>query len=303
MNIISPAEYKVFLRHDFVSFLERSFYELNPSTKLLMAPYIELMASRLEDCRHGRVKRLIINIPPRNLKSHCASIAFPAWLLGHDPSLQIICASYGQDLADKLALDTKKVMASSWYQEIFPTRLAADKTSVSDFMTTARGGRMATSVGGVLTGRGADFIIIDDPMKPEDALSTTRRDGANNWYDSTAGSRLNDKNDGCIIVIMQRLHQDDLVGHLVAQGGWTVVSFPAIAELRIHGRHGSPNIHSPGRRAAPRRAREPGEPDGDSRANRDLQLLQSVPAKSYSFGRSGHQGVLDSVLRRTAAGE
>ena len=98
-------------------------------------------------------------------------------------------------------------------------------------MTTANGGRMATSVEGVLTGRGADIIIIDDPLKPEDALSETRRKGVNEWFNSSLLSRLNDKENGCIIIIMQRLHQDDLVGHVQEQGEWTVLSLPAIAEV------------------------------------------------------------------------
>ena len=200
-------------------------------TELILAPFIERMAMHLENCRLGRTKRLIINVPPRSLKSHTASISLVAWWLGHLPSAQIICASYGQDLANKLALDTRKVMQSAWYQEIFSTRLSTDKQAVNDFMTTQEGGRMATSVGGVLTGRGADLIILDDPLKPEDALSEPRREAVNNWYDSTLLSRLNNKNEGCIIIIMQRLHQDDLVGHVMKSDDWTVVSFPAIAEV------------------------------------------------------------------------
>ena len=90
---------------------------------------------------------------------------------------------------------------------------------------------MATSVGGVLTGRGADFILIDDPMKPSDAMSESRRAGVNEWYDNTLYSRLNDKNKGAIVIVMQRLHEDDLVGHVLKQEGWEVISLPAIAEV------------------------------------------------------------------------
>jgi predicted phage terminase large subunit-like protein len=232
--IISHAEYQAILRQDFVSFIERSFYELNPTKPILLASYIEVIAAKLEACRQGKIKRLIINLPPRYLKSHCASVAFVAWLLGHRPATQIICASYGQELAEKLALDTRKIMTCQWYQSLFHTRLAADKQAVNDFMTTASGFRMATSVGGVLTGRGAEFIIIDDPLKPEDGFSETKRTSVNNWYDGTLLSRLNDKATGCIIMIMQRLHQDDLVGHVLGQDEWDVVSFPAIAESDEH---------------------------------------------------------------------
>lgn len=228
--MVTHKEYQTILKHDFMSFIERSFYEFNPQTKLLIAPYIKVMATKLEACRQGEIKRLIINLPPRYLKSHCASIAFAAWLLGHRPATQIICASYGQSLSDKLALDCRKIMLSSWYQSLFKTRLDSDKQAVNKFMTTDMGFRMATSVGGVLTGHGADFIIIDDPIKPEDALSEPGRNAVNNWFDSTLLSRLNNKTTGCIIIIMQRLHQDDLVGHVLGQDKWEVVSFPAIAE-------------------------------------------------------------------------
>lgn len=172
---------------------------------------------------------MIINLPPRSLKSHCVSIAFVGWLLGHNPTTQIIAASYGQDLADKLTRDTRALMDSDFYRALFPTRLSA-RRAVNDFATTVGGTRMATSVGGVLTGRGADWVIIDDPLKPDEALSEVGRRAVNDWYDNTLLSRLNNKSTGCIIIVMQRLHQDDLVGHVLPQDDWTAVSFPAIAE-------------------------------------------------------------------------
>src|SRR3984893_17760956 len=217
------------LRCDLMSFIERSFYELNPQTELLLAPHIELIAAKLEACRRGRINRLIINLPPRQLKSHCASVAFPAWCLAHHPAAHMICASYGQDLADHLCADCRRLMTSAWYRRLFPVRLA-DRQAVHDFATTEQGTRMATSVGGVLTGRGADLIIIDDPLKPDEALSESRRKAVNEWYDHTLLSRLNDKAKGCIIIVMQRLHQDDLVGHVLEQEKWEVLAFPAIAE-------------------------------------------------------------------------
>src|SRR5260370_11830985 len=226
-----PYELDAILRQDFMTFLEYAFYEANPDSDLLVNPHIEVMASRLEACRQGKIKRLIVNLPPRSLKSHCVSVAFPAWLFAHNPASQIICASYGQDLADKHARDCRRVMASNFYRRLFPqTQLSAEKQAVSEFMTTAQGFRMATSVTGVLTGRGADFIVIDDSLKPEEALSDARRNAVNEWFDNTLLSRLNNKETGVIIIVMQRLHQDDLVGHVLEQGHWEVVSFPAIAE-------------------------------------------------------------------------
>jgi len=227
--MLTPAEYAFLLHRDFVSFIERSFYELNPQTRFIPGPHIEVMASKLEACRQGRIRHLIINQPPRGLKSHCTSIAFVAWWLGHNPAGHVICASYGQELADKLARDCRLVMLSPWYQQLFPTRLA-NRQAVHDFTTTEQGTRLATSVGGVLTGRGADLILLDDPLKPDEALSEPRRKAVNDWYDNTLVSRLNEKTTGCIIIIMQRLHQNDLVGHVLEQEPWEVLSFPAIAE-------------------------------------------------------------------------
>lgn len=121
-------------------------------------------------------------------------------------------------------------MGSDFYEGIFDTRLSTRKAAVNDYETTKGRARLSTSVGGPMTGRGADFIIIDDPLKLDDALSDVRRASANEWFDGTVLSRLNDKRIGCIILIMQRLHEDDLAGHLLASGEWRHLSFPAIAE-------------------------------------------------------------------------
>jgi hypothetical protein len=215
MNL-SHNEFQFLMRRDLMTFIERSFYELNPQTTFSKSPHIEALASRLEACRQGKTKRLIVNLPPRSLKSHTVSVAFVAWLLGHKPAIQIICASYGQELADKHARDCRTLMASEFYQQLFPrTRLSSEKKSVNEFLTSGEGFRMSTSVGGVLTGRGADVIILDDPLKPDEALSETRRTSVNEWYDNTLVSRLNSKENGVIIIVMQRLHQDDLVGHVM----------------------------------------------------------------------------------------
>jgi predicted phage terminase large subunit-like protein len=231
MKSLTPEEYRAFLRGDFAAFVELCFRYLNPQTEYAHNWHIEVMAAKLDACRRGQIRRLIVNVPPRHLKSLCASVALPAWNLGHDPSSQNLCVSYAQDLADKLSRDCMLVMMSPWYRELFPnTRLSKVRQAVSEFTTTAHGFRKATSVDGVLTGRGADFIIIDDPLKPEEALSETQRKKVNAWYGNTLFSRQNNKGTGRIVIIMQRLHEDDLVGHVLGQGQWDLVRFPAIAE-------------------------------------------------------------------------
>ena len=267
MRNLTPNEYSTVLRNDFYAFIQRSFYQLNPDVQFLPNWHIEVIAAELERCLRGETKRLVICVPPRSLKSHCASVAFPAWLLGHKPSAQIICASYGQDLADKLALDCRSLMNSDWYGRLFPTRLSTQRQAVSEFMTEAQGFRLATSVGGVLTGRGGDFIIIDDPLKPDEAVSDARREAVNAWYEHTLYSRLNNKATGCIIIIMQRLHEDDLIGHVVQQGAWKVLQFPAIAvEDETH-------VISTrlGQRTVQRRVGEPLHPERES-----LDILDNI---------------------------
>src|SRR5437899_4846577 len=207
MSDLSPRELDVILRSDLGYFAERCFYDLNPQAAFLTNWHIEVIAAKLAAVREGKIRRLIINLPPRHLKSLLASIAFPAWCLGHGPSAQILCVSYAQELADKLSRDCRRILASDWYQRLFPTRLAPRHQPVPEFETTAQGSRVATSVGGVLTGRGADIIVIDDPLKPEEALSQTQRQAANEWYDHTLYSRLNDKLTGAIVLIMHRLHE------------------------------------------------------------------------------------------------
>ena len=229
MNGLSPPEYNAVLRSDFWCFAQRCFSELNPQAAFAENWHLEVIAAKLTAVREGKIRRLIINLPPRHLKSMMASIAFPAWYLGHDPSAQLLCVSYAQDLADKLARDCRSIMMSPWYGKIFPTHLAA-RQAVQEFITTRQGYRLATSTGGVLTGRGADIIVIDDPLKPEEALSAAQRKAANEWYDHTLYSRVNDKRHGAIVIVMQRLHEDDLVGHVLGQEQWEVIRFPAIAE-------------------------------------------------------------------------
>jgi predicted phage terminase large subunit-like protein len=231
MSELGQRELRALLRADFCSFAMRSFLELNPRANFLANWHIEAMCAKMQAVRECRIKRLVVCIPPRHLKSLVASIALPAWWLGHDPSAAIINVTYGQDLSDKFARDCRTVMQASWYQQAFATRLTNTRAQLQELITSEGGYRMATSVGGVLTGRGADVILIDDSLKPSEALSDARRTAVNDWYDGALYSRLNDKQKGAIVVIMQRLHEDDLVGHVLRREGWDLLSFPAIAEV------------------------------------------------------------------------
>ncbi len=218
------------LRCDFQSFLQRGFATLNPGTSLLWNWHLQAIAYQLDRVRRGEVTRLIINLPPRYLKSLMVSVALPAFVLGHDPRRRIIAISYGADLSHKHARDFRNIVESPWYRRAFP-RMQIERGIDEEVTTTKKGFRKATSVGGTLTGLGGDMIIIDDPQKPVDAQSDARRTSVNDWVSTTLLSRLDNKETGVIIVVMQRVHMDDLSGFLSSgSSAWEVLSLPAIAE-------------------------------------------------------------------------
>jgi predicted phage terminase large subunit-like protein len=219
------------LRRDLYSFTKEAFPVVAPGVPFTPNWHLEAIAHALTQVLHGQSRRLIITVPPRSLKSISASVAFPAFILGHDPRRRIICVSYSEALARKHANDTRAVMRSRLYSRLFPaTRISAAKDTELEFATTRGGNRLATSVGGTLTGRGGNFVIIDDPMKPQEAYSEATRDSVKQWFSNTLLTRLDDKTQDAIVVVMQRLHVDDLVGYLLEQGGWAHLNLPAIAE-------------------------------------------------------------------------
>src|SRR5215510_10277962 len=135
MEHLSLSEYEAVLRSDLSFFAQRCFAELNPQAAFAMNWHIEVIAAKLTAVRERKIRRLIINLPPRHLKSLMASIAFPAWCLGHDPAAQILCVSYAQDLANKFARDFRNIMLSRWYQQSFSTRPARDQQALQEFIT------------------------------------------------------------------------------------------------------------------------------------------------------------------------
>lgn len=213
-------------------FTGRCFQTLNPGTVYRSNWHLEAIAWHLEQVRVGKIRRLIISMPPRSGKSISASVAFSAYIHGHDPSAKIIAVSYGQKLATSFQNSYRTILSEAWYQRIFPnTRIDSRKDSEHEVNLTARGMRLATSVGGALTGRGGNIIIIDDPLKPDEAYSESRRTEVNEWYSNTLVSRLDHKKEGAIVIVSQRLHIDDLVGHVTRRDNheWVVLDLPAIA--------------------------------------------------------------------------
>lgn len=229
---LTPQEQEI--RTDFAAFVRQVFRTVTPGTTYLHNWHIDLMAEYLEACRRREIKRLLINLPPRMLKSIVTSIAWPAWLLGHNASEKIIASSYAESLALKHSVDCRLVVQSEWYKKLFPlVQLAHDQNEKGKFQTTARGHRLATSVGSSPLGEGGDFLIFDDPLNPLQAATKSQRDKANEWYEQSFSTRLDDKINGVIVGVMQRLDADDLTGHLLARGGWEHLKIPAIAPTRV----------------------------------------------------------------------
>jgi hypothetical protein len=215
-------------REDFRSFAVRAFRELEPGM-LEVAAHISIICRLLEKMFDGEVRRAVVCIPSRYLKTHLINIAYTAWLLGKDPKTRIISASYGVSLAETFSADTLKLMRTRWYKRIFSaTVLDPKKQSQTEIGTTAGGYRLATSVGATLTGRGADIIIVDDPLKANEAHSPTARQGSIDWFNSTVHTRFNNPKKGKVIVVAQRLHAEDLPGHLIEAGTWEMLILPAI---------------------------------------------------------------------------
>jgi predicted phage terminase large subunit-like protein len=218
-------------RQSFALFNAMAFAAVNPGVALQPAPYLQLLAGKLQQMVDGTVRNLIVTLPPRGLKSFTVSVALPAYILGLDPGRQVMCVSYGQELAQGLGRDRLKLMTHPLYRSTFPeSRLS--QASVRKLTTPERGGAYATSIDAPATGLGADWLIFDDPQKAQGTLSEQIRTSTNAQFEQTFLSRRNDPTTARIIVVMQRLHEDDFVGHVLGLGGleWDVLNLPAIAE-------------------------------------------------------------------------
>jgi hypothetical protein len=221
--------FQVLLANNLTSFTEFAFGVVRPGVVFKPNWHFEAVTEKLSQVAKGDVRRLIITLPPRMLKSLCASVALPAWFLGRHPSERVVVVSYSDVLARTHANDFRLLVKNPIYQATFPgMRLQRDTDR--EIITTKRGKRIATSLEGTLTGLGGNLIIIDDPLKLGDAMSESVRARVIEWYRSTLLSRADDKTAARIVLVMQRVHQDDLAGYLQEQGGFEVLNLPAIAQ-------------------------------------------------------------------------
>lgn len=193
--------------------------------------HIGCVCEHLEAVAAGEIRKLIINIPPRTLKSYLVMQTFPAWRLGVAPHEKFIGTSYSHSLVEDHIVRCRRIMMDDWYQEAFPhTSFDPAQNQKHYFSTTGRGMYYGGGILGTITGKGADFVLADDPVKPDEALSDQIRSRTNEAIRNTLFSRFNDPRVGRFILIMQRLHEDDPTGHLLRDGGYTHLKLPAEAK-------------------------------------------------------------------------
>lgn len=192
--------------------------------------HVEAVCHLLEEAWLGRASNAVINLPPRHSKSTIAAIAFPAWLLGKDPTCQVLVASHTQRLARMHSDATRAIMETDWYRRIFPNTRIAPGCTGTELRTKAGGRRMAVTPGVATMGFGADAIIIDDLLDAMEARSETEREKVIDYMDNALLTRLNNPAKGLVICIHQRIHEDDPAGHLLNTGAFTHLKLTAIAE-------------------------------------------------------------------------
>ena len=199
----------ILIRNDFVSFVRKAFQQTHEGKQLGDHTYIDLVGHKLEQLVEGQTQRLIINMPPRHLKTFLGAKCLAAWTLGREPSTHVLVVTYSEALAHDIAYGIRSIMQSAWYKRIFKTRLADDRTKVTDFATEQGGRVYAASIDGSITGHGADLLIFDDPLDIDDANNLEQIQEINARFDTKVMSRLNNANESRVVIIAHRLNEND----------------------------------------------------------------------------------------------
>ena len=236
MSARDPEKLREFLdalqRENLYAFLIGSFGILCPGETLARAPYLEAMCYALQRVATGDCQRLMISIAPRHLKSICGSVLLPAFELGRDPTKKVVVVSYGKDLAREHAEQFRRLVTSAFYRRLFPKmKMHPKHDRIEHMKTTAGGGRKSVSLGGGVTGFGANLIIIDDLGKPAEMRHAAYRQELRDFFDQTLFSRLNDKRTDRVVSIQQRLHPDDFSAYLLEKETFEHLCLPSIAEV------------------------------------------------------------------------
>lgn len=228
-----PTDYETLqaiCRQNFGMFAQKAFTIIEPGTPLEWTWHLGCMAEHLQAQFEGdkELRKLVINIPPRCLKSVMVAQLYPAWGLGKEPHHQFIGASFAHSLAEKNVMKSRQILKSDWYKDTFPdTKISRDQDHKDYYLTTQNGQYYGTGIGGTITGFGANTIIVDDPISPKEAGSDTIRLTAINDVRSTLPSRFNKFSEGRLTLIMQRLHEQDPTGDMLKDGGCYHLKLPA----------------------------------------------------------------------------
>lgn len=206
-------------------FVQKTWDIVEPNRPLSWNWHLDELCTVLESVTAGTYKRVLINVSPGTMKSLLVSVFWPAWEWATNAKLRYLTASYGSHLTIRDNLRLRDIVRSPWYAAHYSLDFSSDQNAKERFNTTEGGWRIATSVGGVGTGEHPDRIIIDDPITAQQARSKTELQSANDWFDGTVSSRGVTR-DTAIVVVMQRLDENDLAGHLLRKGGWEHVCWP-----------------------------------------------------------------------------
>jgi phage terminase large subunit-like protein len=222
-------------RTSFDAFAQSAFRIIEPAINYEWSWHVECISEHLQAIDAGEIEpRLIINLPPRSLKSYLVSTAFPAWVLGRKPHTKFICTSYGFEVVEANARKCKQIIMSDWYKALFPdTKISPMLDRITNFETTQGGQYYAASALSPITGIGADYVLCDDLLKSMEANSETIRTSTNLNIRTTLLNRFNDRRTGKFVMVMQRLHDDDPTGHLLKDGGYRLLKLPAETKERI----------------------------------------------------------------------
>src|SRR5712691_90086 len=214
------------------SYVRQAWSILEPDVPFLSNWHIEYVVEHLEAVTAGQITRLLINLPPRYMKSLLVSVLWPTWEWVQAPHRRWIFTSYAESLSSKHSVDRRTILQSPWYQDRWGDRvqLASDQNVKNEFLNTRRGHMIATSIAGSTTGKGGSRIVVDDPHNPTQAESDALREAALAYFSRTLSTRLDNKNDDAIVVVMQRLHERDLSA-VCLELGFTHVCLPAEAEV------------------------------------------------------------------------
>lgn len=221
---------------EFYTFIRDAWKVVEPATEYVDNWHIGAIAEHLQAVTDGQIRDLLINMPPRFMKSTIVSVIWPVWEWAFKPATRWLYASYALPLSIRDALKSRRVIQSPWYQREYGRvfKLTGDQNQKSRYENDSTGYRIATSVGAAATGEGGDRLVVDDPHNVKQSLSDPLRQMAVDWMDQTWSTRRNDPKKSTRVVVMQRLHEQDVSGHVLEQGGWEHLCLPNEYEPKVY---------------------------------------------------------------------